>query len=140
MRLRPEIQFCSGFPDDSVEDDTDFVVWPGRNIAEALKAGLEQKGYRVSEPIDAQEHGWELDIWRGQKRLWAQVSVIDSEENYLITQNMTFFLWPDRKLFRQFLLDLQEVIQAEPRFREVKWFEKAGISANSPPGDGPVAD
>jgi len=140
MRLRPELQFCSGFPDDSVEDDTDFVVWPGRNIAEALKAGLEQKGYRVSEPIDAQEHGWELDIWRGQKRLWAQVSVIDSEENYLITQNMTFFLWPDRKLFRQFLLDLQEVIQAEPRFRNVKWFEKGGISAGSPPADGPVAD
>jgi hypothetical protein len=36
-----------------------------------------------------------LDIWRGRKRLWLQISVLDAEVNYLMAKNMTFFLWPD---------------------------------------------
>ncbi|MBJ7409221.1 MAG: hypothetical protein JHD15_02495 [Phenylobacterium sp.] len=137
MILRPEIQFSSAFPDDSVEGETDLVQWPGRNIAEVIKAGLEARGYRVSEPIHAHEHGWELDIWRGRKRLWLQVSVLDAEVNYLMAENMTFFLWRDANLFRTFLSDLQSVLEADDRFSRVGWFAKGGIDRDEAPAAGP---
>ena len=54
MTLRPDVQFRSGFPDDTLEDDHGAVVWPGRNIMETLKAALEPLGYKVSEPICAE--------------------------------------------------------------------------------------
>ena len=73
MTLRQNVQFCSGFPDDG---DYDLDVQSGRNIAETLKAALSQRGYRVSEPINGGDHGWELDVWRGRKRIWLQISVL----------------------------------------------------------------
>ena len=138
MIFRPEIAFSSTFPDDSIQDDVDFVQWPGRNIAEALKTALEQRDYRVSEPIHAHEHGWELDVWRGRKRLWLQISVIDTELNYLIAENMTFFLWRDTKLFRAFLSDLHVILEADPRFNQVRWFTKGGIGRDEAPALGPL--
>jgi hypothetical protein len=134
---RPEVEFSSGFPDDSIEDEHDFVQWPGRNIAEALKSALERRGYRVSEPIHAREHGWELDIWCGRKRLWLQISVIETELNYLIAEDMTFFLWRDAKLFRAFLADLHAVLGADPRFNQVRWFSKGGRDRDEAPAVGP---
>lgn len=136
MTLRPNIQFDSGFPDDTVDDDQ-IIQWPGRNIAEALKAALERVGYRVSEPIHAHEHGWELDVWRGRKRLWLQISVIDADECYLMTENMTFWLWPDWKVFRVFLSDLQRILEADSRFGRVGWFQKGGSSRRMTPAGGP---
>ena len=103
MTLRQNVQFCSGFPDDG---DYDLDVQPGRNIAEALKAALSQRDYRVSEPINGGDHGWELDVWSGRKRIWLQISVLAADECYLMTENMTFWMWPDRALFRAFLRDL----------------------------------
>ena len=140
MSLRSEIEFHTGFPDDTVTEGNDIVQWPGVNIAEALKAALEQLGYRVSEPIDAQEQGWELDIWRGRKRLWLQISVISDDECYLIAQNMTFWLWPDWKVFRAFLSDLQGILEADGRFNHVGWFPPDGISRGMTPAAGPFDD
>lgn len=139
MILRPEIEFSSIFPDDSIQDESDYAQWPGRNIAEALKAGLEARGYRVSEPIHAEEHGWELDVSRGRKRLWLQVSVLDADVNYLIARNMTFFLWPDIELFRTFLSDLQTILSADDRFSRIRWYRRGGIAGDLAPADGPFA-
>jgi hypothetical protein len=140
VTLRSEIQFHSGFPDDTVEDDHEIVQWPGRNIAEALKAALEQVGYRVSEPIHAHEHGWELDIWSGRKRRWLQISVIDADECYLMAENMAFWLWPDVPLFRTFLSDLQRILDADARFSRVGWFPKGGSARDMAPATGPFED
>lgn len=140
MTLRPEIQFSHTFPDDSIEDEDDFVQWPGRNVAEALKVALQAKGYRVSEPVDAQHVGWELDVWHGRKRLGLQISLGDAELNYLIAKNMTFFLWPDVKLFRAFLADLQNVLQADHRFSRIRWFREGGIRADTASATGPFDD
>jgi hypothetical protein len=92
VRLRSEIQFSSAFPDDSIEDEEDFVQWPGRNVAETLKIALEGKGYRVSDPVHMHENGWDLDIWRGCRRFWLRISMGDVETNYISAENMTFFL------------------------------------------------
>ena len=140
MIVRPEIQFSSAFPDDSIEDGGDFVQWPGRNVAEALKTALEERGYLVSEPVNAQHVGWELDIWRGRKRLWLQISVLEPELNYLMAKNMSFFLWPDVKLFHTFLADLRDILEADHRFSQVCWFPSGGIDANAEPASRPFDD
>lgn len=122
MSRSAEIEFHSAFPDDSIEDEAGFVQWPGRNVVEVLKAGLEARGYEVSDPIDAQESGWELDISRNKKRLWLRVSLIEPEENYLSAQDVTVSLWPDRKVFGAYLADLKAIVEAEARFSRVSGF------------------
>ncbi|HEX2800563.1 MAG TPA: hypothetical protein VHN73_00715 [Phenylobacterium sp.] len=140
MTLRPEIQFTSGFPDDSIEDEEGFVQWPGRNVAEALKAALEARGYRVSDPVHMHEKGWELDIWRGRRRFWLRISMGDVEVNYLIAENMAFLLWPDMKLYRTFLADLHNVLSADGRFTRIQWFPKGGVHRDAAPAAGPFDD
>jgi hypothetical protein len=132
--FRPDVQFSSGFPYDG---DHDVDVQPGRNIAETLRTALAQLGYHVSEPIDAGDHGWELDIWRGRKRLWLQISVLDADECYLMTENMTFWLWLDIRLFRVFLTDLQRVLLEDDRFHVIGWFSKNGSAHDMQPADAP---
>lgn len=128
MKVRANVHFQSRFPDDSVEDDEELVVWPGRNISEVLKAALERLGYRVSEPIHAPEQGWELDIWQGRRRLWLQVSVLDASECYLSAENMTFWLWRDRGL-RTFLADLEGILKDDDRFVVDGWFSRGDSSS-----------
>lgn len=130
-------EFRSGFPDDMVEENDEIVQWPGQNITAVIKSALERLGYRVSEPIHAHEHGWELDIWRERKRLWLQISVLGAEECYLDAENMTFWLWPDRKLFRAFLLDLHGILQADDRFSLVGWYPKGGQHRGLTPASEP---
>jgi hypothetical protein len=139
VTLRPEIEFSSTFPDDTIEDEVDIVQWPGRNIAEALKGALEPRGYQVSDPVHAHEHGWELDISKGRKRLWVQISVLSNEVNYLVAKSMSLLPW-DGGLFRSFLEELQAVLEADDRFVRVRWFPKGGIAGNAAPAAGPFGD
>jgi hypothetical protein len=134
VNLRPDVQFRSGFPDDG---DYEVDVQPGRNIAQTLRTALVQLAYRVSEPINGGDHGWELDIWRGRKRLWLQISVLGADECYLMTENMTFWLWPDIKLFQTFLADLQRVLEEDDRFSLIGWFPKGGSARTMEPADTP---
>ena len=138
MTLRPEIIFNSGFPNDAVYDGDGFAdIQPGRNVAQTLRAALTQLDYRVSDPINGGDHGWELDIWRGRKRLWLQISVIGDDENYLLAENMTLWFWPDQKLFRTFLSDLKSVLDADSRFGRIGWLPKGGIARGLAPAAGP---
>lgn len=137
MTLRPDVQFRSGFPDDTVEDEHGIVAWPGRNITKALKEAMERLDYRVSEPISAEHAGWELDIWRGRKSLWLPINVIDADECYLMTKSSSSWLCPETKLFQAFLTDLQRILEADDRFSQLGWFAKGGIDRNAPPAAGP---
>jgi hypothetical protein len=135
--LRPEITFVSGFPEDAVCDENGFVdVQPGRNVAEALKVALEHLGYRVSTPIDAGDHGWDLDIWRWRQRFSLQIVLVRTDENYL-RANLCGLL-PHRKFLRMFLSDLQPILEADRRFSRIGWWRNgcAG-AANMAPAAGP---
>ncbi len=135
MTIRQNVQFCSAFPNDA---DDELELQAGRNIAEALKTALRQRGYRVSEPINGGDHGWELDIWRGRKRIWLQISLFAADECYLETENMTFWLWPDRELFRAFLRDLQSVLAEDSRFRVTGWYTRVASDSAIELADGPL--
>lgn len=137
MTLRSDVQFRSGFPDDTVEDDHGIIVWPGRNITETLKAALERLDYRVSEPICAEHAGWELDIWRGRKSLWLRINIVDADECYLMTKCSSSWLWPEMKLFRMFLTDLQRILEEDSRFSVIGWFPTGGSAPAMEPAEAP---
>lgn len=139
--MRPEVCFRSGFPNDYAAGGGDIPdVQGGHNIAEALKVALEGLDYRVEGPINSGDNGWELDIWRGRKRLWLQISVLDPDECYLMAENMTSWPWRDAKLFRAFLLDLNRILQADARFSHVGWLPPGGIDRRAPPAAAPFDD
>ncbi|HEY0650067.1 hypothetical protein [Phenylobacterium sp.] len=137
MTWRTEIRFRSAFPDDAAYEGDVVDVQPGNNIAETLKAALEELDYRVSDPIDGGDHGWELDIWQGRQRIWLQISVLDAEECYLITNFKTFWLWSKWDVFRTFLRDLQRILEADSRFRRIGWFQSGGSAGARKPAAGP---
>ena len=137
MTLRPHVQFRSGFPDDTVDDGHDIVAYPGRNIAEALKAALERLGYRVSDPICMEHAGWELDISRQRKSFCVRISVIDADEGYLMADSSTLWPWPDMTSFRVLLTDLQRIVKEDGRFGVIGWFPRGGSVGATEPADGP---
>jgi len=136
VTLRTKILFSSGFPDDAIYGaDNGVEVFGGRNIAETLKAAFERSGYRVSDPVDVGDHGWALDIWSGRRRMSLQVSVIDTDENYLVAESFGF--WPSRKLLRQLLGDLQRILEADGRFSQIGWLPMRGSGRHMAPAAGP---
>lgn len=138
MTIRPNIELRADFPDDRIEDDNDIVQFPGRNITEALRDALQALGYQVSDPIHAHEHGWELDVHRGRKRLWMQItSMGDDGECLIMTKNMTSWLRPDFDVYRVFLTDLQQVLEADARFSQIAWLTKEFWREGSTPARGP---
>ena len=127
MTVRRDVQFRSGFADDTVEDEDDTVVWAGRNITEALKAALERLGYTVSEPISAEHAGWELDLWHQRKGFSLRVNVIDASECYLMADSSISWLLPDTKPLRMLLADLQRILEEDGRFEVVGWIPRGGL-------------
>jgi hypothetical protein len=141
VTIRPNIQMYADFPDDMIEDDHDIVQFAGRNIAEALREAFGERGYRVSEPIEAGEHGWELDVYKGKRRFWVQItSMSEDGEVLLMTQNMASWFRPDLPTFRLFLSDLEGVLEEDPRFNRIGWLTKDWWRTDAPPSGGPFDD
>jgi hypothetical protein len=116
---------ADAFPDDTVEDDHDIVVFPGRNIAEALTPILAEVGCTdVGEPSHESEHGWEIRFRSGGKWFFCQVSRIEPETLLVFDKNYgsegLFYKGPSRHAL---LLDmLRPVIAADRRFEGLKWY------------------
>lgn len=121
MNIRPNVELLANFPDDTVEDEHDIVEFPGRNITEALAAALSGLGYRVSEPIYAGEHGWELDFWWERQRMWMQITRMAGDECFLMTKNMASWLRPGLPIYKVFLSDLQRILEDDDRFSSIAW-------------------
>jgi hypothetical protein len=141
VTIRPNIELRADFPDDGIEDEHDFVQWPGRNITEALRDALQALGYQVSDPIAANEHGWELDVQRGRKRMWMQVtSAGENGECIIMTEHRASWFRPNADVYRVFLTDLQQVLEADPRFSQMAWLKKEYWRDDHRPAAGPFED
>lgn len=137
MSLRPEAEFRTELPEDGVEDETDFVEFPGRSVTEAIAAMLADLGYGVSAPIHAGEHGWELDVRARGRRFWLQVTRMGGLDCTLSTKDMTWQFWRARPSFEEFLTQLDTALRADGRFSQISWFRDWRDKTRSPH---PVAD
>lgn len=116
---------ADAFPDDTVENEHDIVVFPGQNIAEALKPILREAGCTdIEEPSHEHEHGWHLHFRYDRKPFFLQVSRIEPETILLFDKNYgsdgLFYKGPPRHL--TLLEKLRPLLAADPRFEELKWY------------------
>jgi hypothetical protein len=122
VSVRQWAEFRTELPLDWVEDETDIVEFPGRNVTEAIAAMLAPLGYDVSAPIHAGEHGWELDARANGRRFWLQITRMEEHDCHLTTQDMTWRIWRLQPSFEAFLTQLDTALRTDARFSQIGWF------------------
>jgi len=123
VTVRSWVIFNSDLPYDAIEDETGFIQWPGKNVAEAITEILGGCGY-TNISIDVLEHaGYEIAFNIGKIPFGARVTVIDT-----YTVNIRQYSWLDELFGRQRpeYLEALERLNAElakdGRFHDIRWF------------------
>lgn len=115
----------------SVPDDP-----PGREIAKVLAGLIATQGLQVDGPHPYADYGWEIEAWRDAGRFWFVFQ--RSDEWMLIAEERTGLLArlmkKPRPDFETILSGLEASLNADPRFRSVRWFtreefQKSGAGA-----------
>jgi hypothetical protein len=127
MKLRDTAQFFTALPDGAVEneeaDGPEFLVWPGRPVAEALCSVLQEVGCEVRPIYSADFKGWEFKFRYRGRSLWCRVSVIERHIAYFDDPD----LWPkiigrkDRR-YVELLTRLADALARDERFHDVRWY------------------
>lgn len=133
--LRTKAEFSSRLPNDGVEDGRDFVVLPGRNVAEVLREMLSGLGCEVEPVEDAGDHGWDFHFRRGKGEYYCELTIIDG----VVAQFDDMSTRGDETRFAGLLTELSSVLEADPRFDQVGWFTEDEVwsdqaGASSPTG------
>jgi hypothetical protein len=116
---------ADAFPDDTVETEHDIVIFPGRNIAEALMPILDQAGCTdIGQPSHEHEHGWHVYFRSDGKPFFLQVSRIEPETVLLFDKRYGSdgFLYKGPSRHLALLEKLRPLLAADPRFDELKWY------------------
>lgn len=112
-----------GHEEDEDEDNVD--TYGGRRVAEAIGQMLRDLGYRVEGPICVDDHGWDLDVFVGRKRIWVEVQG-DSDEFWLQTEAMIGVLGrlfrADVSYYWEFMQRLNDGLRAHPSFTSIEWY------------------
>lgn len=143
MMVRSLVTFRSDLSDDGVEHAGGFVEWPGRIHALVLTDILRSLGCEVSEMIDSNEHGWELQGSLSRDGIWMQVTPLD--EVILMIEGASS-LWSRlfaRKAVAEFLellKALDTALRADGRFHDIRWFTNEEYGRNAPGAPAPVGD
>jgi len=126
MKVRSTAKFRADFPDDTVEDEEDIIQYPGKGITEAIGEILTRLGCKVSEPIDAAEHGWELDAAIQGRRLWSQVTVTDEEVIFMFedTSMLSGLFRRNSPVYVEVLKGLDAELRKDSRFHDIVWYAK----------------
>jgi hypothetical protein len=140
MIVRSCATFTADLPDDQIENEegTSIVQYGGKSVAEAIGAVLKRLGCVVDPVRYGGDHGWELDITCGKRRLWCQVTIIDC---YVIDfEDLSFIsklLGRSHPIYLDILKRLALELGRDPRFRDVLWFRKeevlTGVSGSKEP-------
>jgi hypothetical protein len=118
--VRPWAKLYNDFPDDGI-----FDVRPGaRNVTAAIAEVLRALGAEASDPIDARDHGWELDVTFGDRDFWFQVTDFGEYAVLLCEERRKDLLLRNRPngAHEELLLRLNAGLQRDPRFRDSQWF------------------
>lgn len=140
MIVRTLVTFDTELPDDRIETDdgSDFIRWPGLNVAEALADLFRAMGWEPSGPFDLQERGWDLDATLGNKGITLRISLI---ENVIVditdrTPELTWYFRrkPPGPVFVGMLVGLDAAMKADGRFSNILWFTPEGYGSQTEAG------
>lgn len=139
MKVRPCAEFATDLPDDHLETEFEITRYGGENVAKAIAEILVGLGCEVDPPVYAQEHGWELDIRCGKRRLWAQVTQV---EDYIFVMDdpswIAKMLSRRHPAFLKTLTDLAEALAADGRFHNVRWYFNSEVLSGAEGAPRPV--
>jgi hypothetical protein len=126
--LRPNAELVTDFPEDQVEQGAEIVRQGGLAVTRAIAEILTELGLSVSSPINAGDHGWELEAVATGVAVWFQIS--DLGEVFLVqTRGNTSIrdtaITPGRLTYASVLLGLNEGIRRHPRFSRISWHDAA---------------
>ena len=140
MKVKPWAEFTSDLSEDHIEEDDEIVQFGGKSVAAAIGEILTRLGCVVSAPIYAHEHGWELDIALGKRRLWAQVTLI---EGWIFVFEDRSFLPKLLRLPHPIYLDvltrLADELGQDSRFHNVRWYSNDQVLSGLPGAETPVS-
>jgi hypothetical protein len=114
MIVRPWAEFTTSLPDDGIENETGFIQWPGKNVAEALAEILAGLGCTDVEIFDLEHAGYDVGFRLGKLVLAARVTVID---NPLIA-----FGRKRQPEYLDFLKRVSDALAKDGRFQNLRWF------------------
>lgn len=139
MTIKHLVQFTTDLPDDSIEEDGNFVQWSGKGVSEAIAEMLRRRGYDVSEPDCLEHAGWELGISKGKRSFIARISEI--YDFHLSLHPSAWFgggkKWPE---YREVLNAVNEALRSDGRFHNIRWFDDYEPDLNKPGAASPVDD
>ena len=120
LNLRPNAQLVTDFPDDTIEDDRDIIVFGGRGVAEALAEKFRALGYPVTDPEYAGDHGWDFFVPIDKRHIVFQVTDF-ADGRYLL---MCFDAGKSARadpLRAKLLIELDQALARDQRFKAVNW-------------------
>ena len=123
MTLRQLVTFDSTLPYDGIEDETGFIQWPGKTVAEELAEILRRLGYTRIAFDTLDEAGYEVSFTAGKLNLAARVTEIDT---YTVSFYQYSFFDNLRKKPRQEYVDvlrrINDELNRDVRFSQIRWF------------------
>jgi hypothetical protein len=145
MTVRSLVTFRSDLADKGIEadDGNSFLEWPGQVHARVMAEILRTLGWRISQMADDHEHGWTLEANLGRNGIWMQVTPLD-EVIVMIegAHSLLSRLFRPRAVaeFTAMLTSLDAAIQADDRFRDIRWFTSKEHNSGAPGAPTPISD
>jgi hypothetical protein len=127
VKVRNKAHIGTDFPDDLVEQDGKIVQWGGKGVASAIAEILRQLGAEVSEPINADEHGWELDICYKGRDPWCQVQDGDGCI-FFVMEDCWGPLIGDYPQYVELIVLLNAELHRDPRFHDIRWYRRRDLN------------
>jgi hypothetical protein len=144
MKLRTLVEFTTTIPDDAVENEAgdDFLVWPGRNVVEAIAEILVGLGCTTEPPEDLQFAGWSLSFRTQEGHPISGRYSDTGEERYLDLKDhrqVGFLARTSGPVFVDFLQRFGQAFAEDPRFGDLVWYVVKARGRPGDPGDAPVS-
>jgi hypothetical protein len=136
IEVRACAEFRADFPDDGLENEFGFLLFPGKGVPAAIAEMLRGIGCEVSDPIHADEHGWELRIEFKKARMWCQVTSLDAQDCILLFADGAFMgNSSNSAAYLEAIAKLNLQMRRDPRFHDIgwqRWREPQGPAASNP--------
>jgi hypothetical protein len=136
MIARPWAVFTTDLPDDQVEDENGILVFPGRNIAEAIGEVLLGLGADVEPPKHEFEHGWTARLKFKGHGFWYQVSVLDPQVYLVVEDNAALLTKKEPELYAELVTGLNEGLAADLQVHDLLWYSREDGPRFPPDGTG----
>ncbi len=137
LRIRRCAELLTDFPNDTIEDEFDIVVYGGRGVADALAEIFRDLGYDADTSNYAGDRGWDFVVRLHSYTVIFQVTDFADGKYILATR-------PANKSQRTItpqailLIELNAALARDARFKNVSWFRSEDLFGDVPGHASPV--